>query len=152
MWGLVPKFYRNPLEEKKFSTFNYNSRAADWLQKPTFHHAIRHQRCLIPATYFCEYAGEKGVKKSISFQRPDGQPFVMAGAWNHWQGIHKGEPVSYGTFTMLTTVANGIVAPVHPKAMPVLLEWSDIDLWLEGPFEQAIKLAAPCPESRLQIA
>jgi len=149
VWGLVPSFWHKPLEEKRFSTFNYNSRAADWLEKPTFRSAIRHRRCLVPATYFIEYSGPKGAKKRIAFGRPDHQPFVMAGVWSPWDGLHKGERVHLDTFTILTTDANAVVRPVHPQAMPVLLDWRDIDLWMDGPLEDAITLAHPAPEAAL---
>lgn len=148
-WGLVPDFWRKPLEEKRFSTFNYNSRASDWLNKPTFAKAIRSQRCLIPATYFCEYAGPKGNRQAIPFQRPDGEPFALAGVWNFWSGTHKGEPVSMRTFSMLTTAANDVVAPIHPKAMPVILEWEDAQCWLLDPINTAKALVRPCPNHRL---
>lgn len=148
-WGLVPDFWRKPLEEKRFSTFNYNSRATDWLQKPTYSKAIRSQRCLIPATYFCEYTGPKGHKRAIPFRRPDGEAFAMAGVWNLWKGQHKGVLVSMHTFSMLTTSANEVVAPIHPKAMPVILEWDDANVWLEGSTQEAIRLVRPCPKNRL---
>jgi putative SOS response-associated peptidase YedK len=36
-------------------------------------------------------------------------------------------------FGFLTTDANAIVAPIHPKAMPVILTTaSDVDQWLPG--------------------
>jgi putative SOS response-associated peptidase YedK len=148
-WGLVPGFWNKPLEQKRFPTFNYNSRAPDWLDKPSFHDAIRHRRCIIPATYFIEYTGPQGAKQAVSFGRPDGAPFAMAGVWSKWQGIHKGEAVRMNSFSMLTTSANAIVQPVHPKAMPVVLDWADIGLWMEGPFEEAVKLARPCADDAL---
>ncbi len=151
-WGLVPEFWNKPLEEKKFSTYNYNSRAADWLDKPTFRRAIRQTRCAVPATYFCEYTGEKGSKTTVPFTRPDQGPFAMAGVWNHWRGAHKGEPVQLDTFSILTTEPNEVVRPIHPKAMPVLLEWSELDLWLSGSFGDAIALAKPCPDDRLIVS
>jgi putative SOS response-associated peptidase YedK len=151
-WGLVPDFWRKPLEEKRFSTFNYNSRAADWLQKPTFRDAVRHRRCIIPATYFCEYTGAKGKKHLVPFSRPDAQVFAMAGVWSFWQGISKGEAVKMHTFSMLTTAANEIVKPIHPKAMPVILEWDDVDIWLSAPMAEAARLAVPCPTNRLQVS
>lgn len=148
-WGLVPPFWNKPLEEKRFSTFNYNSRAADWLEKPSFHAAIRQRRCILPASYFVEYAGVKGAKQAVHFGRPDHTPFALAGVWSDWCGIHKGESVAFGTFSILTTAANEIVAPVHPKAMPVILDWEDIGLWMDGPFEDAITLARPCAEDEI---
>jgi hypothetical protein len=36
-------------------------------------------------------------------------------------------------FGFLTTEANAIVAPIHPKAMPVIVTTTEeFDLWLEG--------------------
>ncbi len=148
-WGLIPTFWHKPIEEKRFSTFNFNTRAADWLEKPTFREAIRQRRCIIPATFFAEYQGEKGAKQAVHFGRPDRSPFALAGVWSDWQGSVKGEIVQMGTFSILTTAANAIVQPVHPKAMPVILDWEDISLWIEGPFEDAITLARPCPEDEL---
>ncbi len=50
-------------------------------------------------------------------------------------------------FSFLTTEANGVVGPVHPKTMPVLLtiaeEWRT---WLEAPAEEALQLPRPLPE------
>ncbi len=148
-WGLVPKFWNKPLEDKRFPTFNYNSRADDWLEKPSFQEAIRHRRCIIPATYFVEHTGPKGAMQAVHFGRLDGAPFAMAGVWSKWAGQHKGEAVKMNTFSMLTTSANGVVEPVHPKAMPVVLDWDDIDLWLSGPFDKAVTLARPCPDDVL---
>ncbi len=148
-WGLVPPFWNKPLEEKRFPTFNYNTRADDWLDKPSFRDAVRHRRCIIPATFFAEYSGPAGAKQAIPFGRPDGSPFAMAGVWGKWQGVHKGEAVQMNTFSMLTTDANAVVHPIHPKAMPVVLSWADIGLWMEGPLEEAIKLARPCPDDAL---
>ncbi|PHS23845.1 MAG: DUF159 family protein [Robiginitomaculum sp.] len=148
-WGLVPPFWNKPLEEKHFPTFNYNSRAEDWLDKPSFREAVRHRRCIIPATFFAEYSGPAGAKQAIPFGRPDGAPFAMAGVWGKWQGEHKGEMVQMNTFSMLTTDANAVVHPIHPKAMPVVLDWADIGLWMEGPLEEAITLARPCPDETL---
>jgi putative SOS response-associated peptidase YedK len=48
--------------------------------------------------------------------------------------------------------ANAIVAPVHPKAMPVILTTpEEIDLWLEGETSAALKLQRPLPDDALRI-
>ena len=53
---------------------------------------------------------------------------------------------------MLTTEANSIVAPIHPKAMPVILTTRDeFDLWLEGETVEALKLQRPLPDEMLRI-
>jgi putative SOS response-associated peptidase YedK len=45
-WGLVPVWWKQPLSEKKFATFN--ARAADIESSNTFSGAFRQGRCLIP--------------------------------------------------------------------------------------------------------
>jgi hypothetical protein len=49
--------------------------------------------------------------------------FAFAGLWASWRGVRgpKSAPVEgrHELFGFLTTEANAIVAPIHPKAMPV---------------------------------
>jgi putative SOS response-associated peptidase YedK len=55
-------------------------------------------------------------------------------------------------FGFLTTEANAIVAPIHPKAMPVILTTiEEFDLWLEGETVEALKLQRPLPDGMLDI-
>ncbi len=52
----------------------------------------------------------------------------------------------------MTTEANAIVAPVHPKAMPVILTTSEeIDRWLEAEPAEALALQRPPPDDALRI-
>ena len=46
---------------------------------------------------------------------------------------------------ILTTEANSIVAPIHPRAMPVVILTTpeEFDLWLEGETIDALKLHWP---------
>jgi putative SOS response-associated peptidase YedK len=49
-------------------------------------------------------------------------------------------------------VPNDIVAPLHPKAMPVILTRPDeCDVWLHAPWEEAGKLQRPLPDGVLKI-
>jgi putative SOS response-associated peptidase YedK len=51
-----------------------------------------------------------------------------------------------------TTEANAIVAPIHPKAMPVILTSpSEFDLGLEGQMPEPCKLQRPLPDAALKI-
>jgi putative SOS response-associated peptidase YedK len=55
-------------------------------------------------------------------------------------------------FGFLTTEANAIIAPIHPKAMPVILTTTEeFDLWLEGETVEALKLQRPLPDGMLDI-
>ena len=47
-------------------------------------------------------------------------------------------------FGFLTTELNEVVAPIHPKAMPVILTTEqDIETWLTAPAGEALKLQRP---------
>jgi putative SOS response-associated peptidase YedK len=47
----------------------------------------------------------------------------------------------------MTCNRNGVVGPIHPKAMPVLLTTPDeMDTWLEAPREIARELQRPLPD------
>ena len=55
-------------------------------------------------------------------------------------------------FGFLTTAPNDVVAPIHSKAMAVVLTKADeIEAWLTAPAEKALKLQRPptrSPENR----
>jgi putative SOS response-associated peptidase YedK len=55
-------------------------------------------------------------------------------------------------FGFLTTEANAVVAPSHPKAMPVILTTpEEVDLWLLADAPKALELQRPLPRDALQI-
>ena len=55
-------------------------------------------------------------------------------------------------FGFLTTEANAIVAPIHPKAMPVILTTpAEADQWLEADTPDALALQRPLPDDTLRI-
>ena len=114
-------------------------------------------RCIVPATAFCEYADTKPRKIPTWFALADDRPlFAFAGLWTPWRGVRgtKSAPVNgkHELFGFLTTEANAIVAPIHPKAMPVILTTpEEVDLWLEAETPDALKLQRPLPNRILQI-
>lgn len=122
-----------------------------WL-KPEF-------RCLVPVTSFSEYADTKPRKTPVWFALNDDRPvFAFAGIWRPWTGVRgtKAEnpdraEAEHRLFSFLTCPPNGVVGPVHPKAMPVLLtkpeEWAT---WLEAPTTEALKLQRPLPDEEMR--
>jgi putative SOS response-associated peptidase YedK len=114
-------------------------------------------RCLVPAAMFAE--PDRNTAKPVVnrwFRRADGLPFFFAGVWSEWQGDRgtKKEP-SLGlhrVFAILTTEPNGVVQPIHSKAMPVMLmNAADVERWLTGTMEEALKLQKPQPNDALLI-
>jgi hypothetical protein len=55
-------------------------------------------------------------------------------------------------FGFLTTEANAVVAPIHAKAMPVILtQPAEVDRWLEADTSDALALQRPLPDDALRI-
>jgi putative SOS response-associated peptidase YedK len=114
-------------------------------------------RCILPATSFCEYADTKPRKTPTWFALSEDRPlFGFAGIWTSWQGARgpKSAPVegAHELFGFLTTDANAIVAPVHPRAMPVILTTpAEVDRWLEADTPEALALQRPLPDGALHI-
>jgi putative SOS response-associated peptidase YedK len=104
------------------------------------------QRCLVPVTSFSEYGiapGEDGKKPLHWFDVPSRPIFAFAGIWR---------PTERGSaYGFLTTEPNAMVAPIHPKAMPVMLDDGDYDLWLNGSWERAQSLVAPYPSQLMSV-
>lgn len=85
-------------------------------------------RCVVPFTSFAEpnpaAKVEGGRTPNAWFARNAGRPLMFfAGFWTPWRGVKKvrdGER-EFELYGFLTTTPNGIVSPVHQKAMPAIL-------------------------------
>ena len=113
-------------------------------------------RCLVPATSFCEYAGTT-PKVPTWFALGEDRPlFAFAGIWCRWHGTRgtKKNPAEgeHTLFGFLTTDANATVKPVHAKAMPAVLTTpAEMDQWLTAPVGEALELQRPLPDDALRI-
>jgi putative SOS response-associated peptidase YedK len=109
---------------------------------------------VVPFTSFCEYDA-RAAKEPVWFALGEDRPLAFfAGLWTRWASVRKvrdGETTD-DLFGFLTTEPNAEVAPVHPKAMPVILTASEaIETWLTAPLAEALPLQRPLPDGSLQI-
>lgn len=106
------------------------------------------RRCLVPATAFSEWTAAPdpatGRKKLVWFDVKDTDLFAFAGIWRPTEDGER--------FAFLTSEPNALVAPIHPKAMPVILAREDHERWLTTDYEGACALQKPYPAGRMRIA
>ena len=108
-------------------------------------------RCVVPFTSFAEPDPKNrhgGPIPNAWFAVDESCPVaVFAGIWvPQWTSVRKvkdGE-VTIDLYGFLTTEPNAIVAPVHSKAMPVILTTAEeIETWMTAPWDEAGGAAAP---------
>jgi len=113
-------------------------------------------RCLVPVAQFAEPDPEKPKPRAERwFARADGAPMFFAGIWRTWEGDRgpKSKPVAgpHRLFSFLTCEPNGVVAPIHPKAMPVIIAPEDARTWLTAPAAEALALQRSATDDALVL-
>lgn len=153
-WGLVP-FWRDgkPLKDTapgkgdgwKMTTFN--ARCEGVATASSFKGAFARRRCVVPASAWFEWTGEKGDKTRHSFRRADGGILWFAGLWDRVTTPDAGEVSS---FTILTGPSSGLLSDYHLRA-PVILEPADFGVWMD-PSRDATEVMAAVRPDRFVVA
>jgi putative SOS response-associated peptidase YedK len=113
-------------------------------------------RCVVPFTSFSENELlPDGSRPPVWFALDESRPLAFfAGVWTRWTSVRKvreGETTN-DLFAFLTTEPNAVVAPIHPKAMPVILTRRDeVETWLSAPSGIAMELQRPLADGALRI-
>jgi putative SOS response-associated peptidase YedK len=149
-WGLVPFFTKQLSDVKGISTIN--ARAETVEKSPSFRTPFKKRRCLVPADGFYEWKKlDPKTKQPFAFRMGDGAPFAFAGLWDAWKDANG---IWLQSFSIITTDANELMAPVHNR-MPVILHAKDYARWLDReaerppmdllrPYESEEMAAEPC--------
>jgi len=143
-WGLVPMWAK----ELKFGARCINARAETLASTPAFRVAYRKRRCLVPVNAFFEWTGEPGHKVKWRIGLKDEPLFALAGLWEWWKDPATQQGVE--TYTIVTTRANDLLAPIHDR-MPVVIAERDYDRWLDAD-DPATDLLQPFADDALQVA
>lgn len=109
-----------------------NARVETVKDKPMFNESMRYNRCVIPAAGFYE---RNRIGEKASFCLPHRSILFMAGIWQKVENENQ--------FTILTTVSNASVAPVHDR-MPLVLDKNEVPQWLMD-WKQAEELLTKRP-------
>ena len=131
-WGLIPQWAEGPVVGSRM----INARAETVATKPSFRRALRERRCLVLADGFYEWQKQDRRKQPFYIRLRDGRPFAFAGLWERW-APPDGQPID--SCTILTTVANDLIRPLHVR-MPVILAPRDYDLWLDSSIQEVERL------------
>jgi putative SOS response-associated peptidase YedK len=118
------------------------------------------QRCLVPFTRFAEPKIGAG-REEHWFTIKDRPVSAFAGVWR-WAELPKQPTLALGgasdapnaakVFAFLTCEPNPLVAPLHPKAMPVILQEADYAAWLTADWKNAAKLVTPFPSQLMAVS
>jgi len=126
-WGMVPVWSR----DTKMGSRLINARAETVSEKPAFRGAFENRRCLLPANGYYEWQIKDGTKRPFLIYKGDGRCFAIAGLWERWQ---RGNEV-VESCTVITCEASGRMRDLHNR-MPLLVDRTDYNLWLNGPMKK----------------
>jgi len=132
-WGLIQSWSKEP--RAQFSTIN--ARAETVTKSPVFRGPFKSRRCLVPASGFYEWQRTGQGKQPFCIRLKHGDLFAFAGLYDVWHDPDGNELYSY---TVITTVPNELVAPIHNR-MPVILRREDEQVWLDKEADSAQLLA-----------
>ncbi len=122
-WGLVPSWSTDPTK----GSMLINARSETVKEKPSFRHAIKTNRCIIPISGFYEWVQVGKEKHPHYIYLTDKSVMCLAGIWEHWKSP---DDAVLETFSILTTTANKRLESLHER-MPVILHPADYGLWLD---------------------
>jgi putative SOS response-associated peptidase YedK len=146
-WGLVPRWRR---KDGKPGVAPINARAETLLEKPMFRGLTKAKRCIVPVSGFYEWRKVDGRKQPYYITADDGEMWGLAGLYDL---THDEDNDAAGSFTIITTGANDLVAPLHER-MPAILRREDEDEWVShdvtDPMEVEQLLRA-YPEEAMQL-
>ncbi|MFZ5618500.1 MAG: SOS response-associated peptidase [Pseudomonadota bacterium] len=146
-WDLIPAWWKKPLKEKKFSTFN--ARVETLRETASYRTPWRKgQRCIAPMNFY-EWKRPRTKGEGPFHIYPKHDPaLLLAGVWDEWKDPDTGKAVL--TFSIVTVPANELIEPLHDR-MPAILSKQQADDWFNAPPEEAFLMLKPCPSEWLSL-
>jgi putative SOS response-associated peptidase YedK len=146
-WGFVPGWVKDPREFPLI----INARSETMAEKPAFRDALKHGRCIIPASGYYEWhTNPDKSKQPYYITLADDAPMALAGFYASWMGPNGEEIDSVAT---ITVPANAQLAVVHDR-MPAILSGDEIDAWLnvgDVRAAEAASLVAPLADGAMKF-
>jgi putative SOS response-associated peptidase YedK len=95
---------------------------------------------------FYEWSGERPPKQPWAVARRDGQEMLVAGLWDGWRAA---DGSILRSFALITTGANETLRPIHHR-MPVIIDPTELEIWLGDDADAAAALMRPAPDDVLR--
>lgn len=131
-WGLLPFWAK----DAKRAGSMINARSETLEEKRSFSPLLKSHRCVVPVSGFYEWKREGKTKQAYAIRRNDNPLMLLAGLWT------QNSQLNTTSYTILTTSPNAVMAEIHDR-MPVILSPDDVEMWLDGEWDDAKVLAKP---------
>lgn len=130
-WGLIPSWVKDEQCAHRIRTKTFNAKAETLLEKPSFKHAVKTQKCLVLTNGFYEWETREKFKQPYYIGVKDEEAFALAGLYDNWTNRETGELLT--TFTIITTKANPMMELIHnsKKRMPVIIGRDSEEVWID---------------------
>jgi putative SOS response-associated peptidase YedK len=145
-WGLVNAW----ATDNRRASQCVNAKAETLEERRTFREAFLERRCVVPADGFYEWRGPKTQREPVWLHPAGGGLLLFAGLYESWQP----KPGEWQrTFTIITTIANAVLQPIHDR-MPVILDERAAEDWMNPRDRDPLslkRLLAPAPPDLLKM-
>ena len=130
-WEKQQKYYLNARCEGRNNMDNDSNFKDVYgiFEMPSFRESIRSNRCLIPVDYFIEGPEKEKLSRPYLIQQYNEEPFYLGGIYSDFIDRETGEIIP--TFAIVTSSANSLLAKIGHHRSPLLINTSDIKIWLD---------------------
>lgn len=145
LWDLVPFWWKKPLKEKKFPTFNAVSE--ELLKKKSFVPSWKQgKRCIIPVSGIYEWPLPKQKGQAPFYIHGSHSPILfLAGLWSDWRDPDNNNETLL-TCTVLTGAANGVMESIPHHRCPIIIDPTNVERWFTSSLDEAYSLLVPPPD------
>ena len=141
-WGFQPGWMGEPRQPPPI-----NARAETLLDRPLFRQALLGGRCVLPADGFYEWVQGKrrGQRQAMHIRLKGAELFGLA-------GLTTTDPNGRPTCAIVTTSANELIAPIHPRMPVILAEPEQQEIWLDpsAPLEAVLGCLQSYPADQME--
>lgn len=150
LFEFVPFFWKKPLKEKKYSSFNAVGEKLITGETKSFVASWKGgKRGLLPVSGFYEWPRPKKAGQAPYFITSAKAPVLSLGIiWSVWEDAESGEERT--TFAIVTTPPNKLMESIPHHRCPLVIADKDREQWTQGTQADAERLLKPPPATAMQ--